>query len=132
MRFTLATALIALQGAGVLSASIEAQCGKLGVMKINKADLPAGADPNAVRLCDEHPVTTEVNVFERACYTAKTVGCSRGYCFRQCTTSTVGSWCWTALNLGVGNWINCTQDSDCSILGVCGVGTNCAACGCSC
>ena len=133
MRFTLAMGLVALQGAGILSASLEAQCGKLGVMKLDKSTLPPNIDPDQVRLCDEHPTALEQgNVFERACYTAKLVGCSRGYCFRQCGTANSGQWCWTAAVFGYGRWLDCTKDNDCSVFDACGLGSNCGACGCSC
>ncbi|GJN67949.1 hypothetical protein PLICBS_001991 [Purpureocillium lilacinum] len=33
------------------------RCGRLGVMKIDPADLPAGVDPSEVRMCADHPLS---------------------------------------------------------------------------
>ncbi|PNY30070.1 Protein kinase domain protein [Tolypocladium capitatum] len=135
MQFTLAMVLIALQGAGVLSVSIETQCGKLGVNDVDRSNLGPDVDPNNIRPCKEHPEAAAANpnsLTERACYLEKTVGCSiGGYCFKQCDPTVPGAWCWTAQNAGLGHWVTCTVDADCTVAQSCGVGT-CDACGCSC
>lgn len=67
----------------------------------------------------------------RACYDGpKQSGCDKGYCWRRCEGD--GHWCWTALNQGYGDWIQCASDADCGNKGQsCSVGGD-AASGCGC
>src|SRR5947207_513870 len=37
-------------------AALAAECGSLGVMKYDMAELPEGVDPSGIRRCAEHPL----------------------------------------------------------------------------
>ncbi|KAK4222892.1 hypothetical protein QBC38DRAFT_374231 [Podospora fimiseda] len=111
---------------------VAASCGSLGVMNVNTSDLPAGVDPNNIRTCADHPVGSAHEVLEkRDCEYGAPVGCSGGYCWKQCGDEGSGQWCWTANNGGYGDWIKCSTSSQCNTNMACGIG-DCSACGCSC
>ncbi|RDA86919.1 hypothetical protein CP532_1846 [Ophiocordyceps camponoti-leonardi (nom. inval.)] len=125
--------LAVFQVAGVLASptesSAQAECGLLGVMKIDLTKLPTGVDPNDIRKCAEHPLRHSLN--RRDCWFGDQAGCSKGYCYRNCGTGGSGQWCWSASNGGLGGWITCKKNSDCNINMSCGIG-GCKSCGCSC
>ncbi|KAK2612506.1 hypothetical protein QQS21_001444 [Conoideocrella luteorostrata] len=133
MQFFKAIALFALQCHVALSSPtdiVAAECGAMGVMKVDLADVSADVDPSAIRKCAEHPLAASPNpVSKRDCWYGKSSGCSKGYCYKSCGGN--GQWCWTAFNDGYGNWIGCQNDNQCSTNQACGIG-NCKACGCSC
>lgn len=138
-----------------------AECGSLGVMKVDVSELPEGIDPSGIRRCAEHPLgrypglapedmsdAPGLDVFARhdeadddeddlvslkprACYTAAASGCSGGYCWKQCGLRNSGEWCWTAQLAGLGSWNTCTTSAQCTTLQTCGIGI-CRSCGCSC
>jgi hypothetical protein len=133
-------------------AALKAECGSLGVMKLTQEQMQNVPDVSAIRHCAEHPLGPTagpdfrerditaikprdgglVDLHARECwYGEKTIGCSRGYCWRNCDPENPGYWCWTAANDGLGDWLTCQADADCNDTDACGVG-NCAACGCSC
>ncbi|PVH91129.1 hypothetical protein DM02DRAFT_636323 [Periconia macrospinosa] len=65
-------------------------------------------------------------------------GCDKGYCWKKCG-STDGPWCWQAWDYGngaqVGNWVTCSQASDClpaKLQGADCATCNSGSCGCSC
>ncbi|KAI9371050.1 hypothetical protein BJX61DRAFT_512793 [Aspergillus egyptiacus] len=69
---------------------------------------------------------------ERACYHKAPYGCSRGYCWKACGDKEKGEWCWTAENLGWGDWDTCSSWRDCGVKTYsCGRGCP-FSCGCSC
>lgn len=142
--------------AAAAEAALVAECGELGVMKVDASELPDGIDISQVRHCAEHPLgrspglspsgTTEAHerrdasaealeelssLEPRSCYTAATHGCSGGYCWKQCGLLNTGEWCWTATLAGLGTWTSCKSDAECSTLQSCGIGV-CKACGCGC
>ncbi|KZZ99713.1 hypothetical protein AAL_02285 [Moelleriella libera RCEF 2490] len=109
-------------------------CGSLGVM--NTTSLPEGVDPDKVRVCAEHPLSSAVkesvhDEHKRWCWEGRPVGCSGGYCFKSCAQPGSGEWCWTAKEQGFGDWATCGEDEHCSVGFACGAG-GCASCGCSC
>ncbi|OTA62422.1 hypothetical protein K449DRAFT_382417 [Hypoxylon sp. EC38] len=121
-------------------AAPNSDCGDLGF--VNKAELPEGVDPSAVRTCNEHPLGNDNtgvskrdptgDLFKRECWYGKSVGCTKGYCWKTCGN---GPWCWTARNGGFGDWYTCGRDSDCKTSFACGQsagGKECKSCGCSC
>lgn len=132
-------------------AALVAECGDLGVMRVDVSQLPDGINPADVRRCADHPLgrspsmapasssdlqerDTEddlVSLKPRACYTKQTYGCDQGYCWKQCGLLNTGEWCWTATVAGLGTWASCNKDTDCSTLLSCGIGV-CKACGCGC
>lgn len=67
-------------------------------------------------------------LFEDLCIFGKSLGCSDGYCWRTCDKL---KWCWTAEDLGTGDWLSCSSDSDCFEADSCGEG-DCDDCGCGC
>lgn len=76
---------------------------------------------------------------ERACVTPYTSGCSDGFCWTSCQDFPyerveTGKWCWLAHYYGKGDWATCNTWEDCEKDPTtwCGVGDNCASCGCSC
>lgn len=72
---------------------------------------------------------------KRECWHGQYVGCSKtGWCYRKCCDAS-GPWCWTAKGGdGLGDWLSCKKDSDCSAGATCGhsKGSPCKDCGCSC
>lgn len=115
-------------------ATLEAECGALGVMEV-----PEGEDPTLYRHCRDHPsmldptqtsprfqlgsydnVTTfdlHTEVGAQACLkNPGSRGCSKSYdlinwwCWRGCGTPSqldAGYWCWLAWNQGKGDWVRC-------------------------
>ncbi|KAL6858135.1 hypothetical protein ACO1O0_005588 [Amphichorda felina] len=139
MKFTIVT-LLALNAAGVFaSPAAKDVCGDLGVMEVDLSNLPEGVDPTKIRTCADHPSKlsseNEENsplLAKRDCWYGKTPGCSKdGWCYKSCGDAGSGQWCWAAENGGLGDWISCSSDSQCSQNMACGKG-NCDACGCSC
>jgi len=105
-------------------------CGALGIMEVDMATFPEGADPGAIRACAEHPLALSSRpIQKRKCWHGKPLGCHDGYCYKRCGAG--GMWCWTAANRGVGSWMRCGEDSECSDQDACGRGI-CDACECSC
>lgn len=133
MKFINIILFVALQCGVALSSPTDngaAECGALGVMKVDTSSLPADVDVNAIRKCAEHPVASSPNpISKRECWHGKPSGCSKGYCWKSCGGT--GQWCWTAFNDGYGEWIGCTNDGQCNTNQACGIG-NCKTCGCSC
>lgn len=110
-------------------------CGDLGV--ITSKDL-AGTAPQNSRLCREHP-NSLVNGgmgpnAAQKCWYGAPYGCSKGYCFRTCSSPVKGSWCWiTREGGGAEEWKTCSRDEDCKSGGVCSPKVSgCKSCGCSC
>ncbi|KAJ5084184.1 hypothetical protein NUU61_008763 [Penicillium alfredii] len=80
----------------------------------------------------------------------KSVGCSKGYCWKRCgepedkSEGLKGQWCWTSeisrpstqtSTALFGDWIKCSKDSDCKESDFCGMnhtGGLCPTCGCGC
>jgi hypothetical protein len=141
------------EAAAATLSAIALQCGSLGVMEVNATRLPQGVDPNNIRTCADHPANgspgpeqpqiesrddlTTANspnplLAKRDCYFGASHGCSKGYCWKACGLSGSGQWCWTAFNNGYGNWIGCSDSSQCNTGQACGIGANCSKCGCSC
>ena len=117
-------------------------CGSLGVM--NTTELGPDVNLDEVRLCREHPmgktspytqpgaVGEDKLLDKRSCWYGKEVGCSNGYCFKTCGIHGNGDWCWTAHgDTGMGPWIKCLGDSQCSSYATC-AGGGCKSCGCGC
>lgn len=138
--------------------ALAAECGSLGVMKVDMSDLPEDVNPSAIRRCAEHPLgrypglapedmsdavnaklfarddveNDLVNLKPRACQSGdKDAGCSGGYCWKLCGLAAAGEWCWTAKLGGLGAWNTCNTDKECTAVQSCGVGT-CSTCGCGC
>lgn len=141
-------ALMACQAVGVFSIPSDAdaaQCGALGVMDWNQADIPENVSRDELRKCREHP--TDAKHLEArkgfkpkpkpkkgggSCVDKGSWGCHDGYCWEECHG---GKWCWLAYTDGRGDWISCKKKSDCTgkhmSRAKCGVGS-CKACGCGC
>lgn len=88
------------------------------------------ADPDTTPAPSLHP-------FEQmACYTKASMGCSGGYCWKQCGNKIKGEWCWTANAFGAGAWRTCKRWQDCDTNNLrFGCGKGCLkpfVCGCSC
>ncbi|EFY95661.2 IDI-2 precursor [Metarhizium robertsii ARSEF 23] len=109
MQFLKIVAIAVIYFQGVISApasieDLDAECGALGVMKIDKDTLPPGVNPDNVRKCLNHPESLvrekgDKKIFERQCWKGGEYGCSHnGYCWRQCGPS--GRWCWAAEEQG--------------------------------
>lgn len=138
MKFNI-VALLALNAAGVFaSPAAKDTCGDLGVMDVDLSNLPEGVDPSNIRACANHPSSQRPESQEnsllakRECWFGKQYGCSKdGWCYKTCGDAGSGQWCWAAENGGLGDWIGCKDDSNCSPNMACGQG-NCDACGCSC
>ncbi|KHO00054.1 uncharacterized protein MAM_01977 [Metarhizium album ARSEF 1941] len=146
MRFLKAVALAAIYCRQVTcipasTEDLDAECGALGVMKLDKDALPPGVNPDNVRKCLGHPESlvrekdeqgpVHRDVFRRTCWKGRQYGCSyNGYCWRLCG-GFIGEWCWAAEERGYGPWIRCSEDNDCGEGLPCGQG-DCLACGCRC
>ncbi|EFY84846.1 hypothetical protein MAC_09098 [Metarhizium acridum CQMa 102] len=132
-----AVAIIYAQGSLSVPASPEAECGSLGVMKVDPAELPEGVNASQVRKCLGHPEGHGTGrdgkqLFARACEFKSAWGCSHGgYCWKACDDENNGKWCWTAENSGYGPWIRCASYQDCERSTPCGQG-KCDECGCGC
>ncbi|KAK5989540.1 hypothetical protein PT974_11067 [Cladobotryum mycophilum] len=140
--------------AAAVVADAETSCGSLGVMKYDANKLPAGATPDDVRQCADHPLGHNrnqepaslaplhagemsvapsgedilVNRAAASCYRDAPYGCTRGYCWKVCGNN--GEWCWTARAGGIGKWFTCNSWKDCDAKQACGKG--CPSCGCGC
>ncbi|KAL8377413.1 hypothetical protein RB595_008202 [Gaeumannomyces hyphopodioides] len=141
MRFTLATALIALAAGPASALTVDPQaireCGALGVMEVPEGE----AHPENYRKCKEHPLSLLPGgmptpsdasddslalegraadadpghrLFARACLKGDaTIGCEKGYCWKACGKSGSRQWCWMADKLGKGGWTTCSSALHC-------------------
>ncbi|OAG05650.1 uncharacterized protein CC84DRAFT_1244086 [Paraphaeosphaeria sporulosa] len=132
-----------------------------GVLQTAASDLPEGAVLSDVRKCVAHPLGRDrlkenwslppleedpaANATSpaardvqdisqaQACYYDAKYGCTKkgdtGYCWKHCGEN--GKWCWTASNLGLGDWITCSTWADCGTTTyACGIGGASGGCGC--
>ncbi|ETS79643.1 hypothetical protein PFICI_09496 [Pestalotiopsis fici W106-1] len=110
-----------------------AECGS----SENVMSIPEGANASEYRSCLNHPAgkagpTAMDSLEKRDCWFGGDHGCKNGYCWKRWGDDlTNGYWCWTALNGGNGNWIQCSTDSQCTTIVACGLG-DCKDCGCNC
>lgn len=111
---------------------VEDTCGDLGVMNVDKAQLPANIDVNNIRKCINHPEDKLHRqsargvdiVTKRSCLpdAASPYRCSYGgYCYKPCRGNV--QWCWAAANGGYGPWIRCAGNKHCSQDYYCGYRT---------
>ncbi|KAI1416863.1 hypothetical protein F5Y13DRAFT_204254 [Hypoxylon sp. FL1857] len=158
MRFNVSIALLAAQATGIFAAGAStasqataAECGDLGVMKYDQAELPHDVQASDVRKCANHPLKgherakgqgslAPKNAADsshdnatiaqpRDCSYDAPYGCYEGYCWKACGDP--GEWCWTARKAGFGSWYKCDTYKDCGTLTY-ACGKHCDSCGCSC
>lgn len=123
----------------------DTHCGELGVMRIDKSELPKGVDPQKVRKCLRHPEAIrlklktdhDMNLFEREWFTAGKFACSKhegsetGYCTKKCGNNNNTVFCYGATEKAFGEWMTCTLDKDCDVDLQCGqVGCTSEECNC--
>ncbi len=124
--------------------SVSADDCNLGVMQVDMLKLPEGVAATDVRRCAAHPVAlghsrdqenesllpmssgsfspelrsraaTSKQSSEKACIAEALVGCNgNNYCWKTCSTTGGGEWCWLATQGGVGPWAVCNTWEDCT------------------
>ncbi|KAH7345854.1 hypothetical protein BKA66DRAFT_433945, partial [Pyrenochaeta sp. MPI-SDFR-AT-0127] len=115
-------------------------CGPLGVMEV-----PEGEDPSRYRKCRDHPLSigdkqgppddgvlrppTTSSANPSCDWSTPYDQCRNERCWSRCNPLESGSWCWTAIDNGNGEWAQCTIHSQCDIDWVtvlsCGGGCGC-------
>ncbi|KAI1460256.1 hypothetical protein F4805DRAFT_454683 [Annulohypoxylon moriforme] len=151
MRFNFPALLLAAFSGSSLAATTlnraaASECGDLGVMEYDEAQLPRGMTSSDVRKCAKHPLgnsrvkgegslapedgTDDAATLQaRECYYDAQYGCTDGYCWKSCGQP--GQWCWAAQGDGTGPWVQCASYKDCGTQFACGKGCG-EKCGCSC
>jgi hypothetical protein len=128
---------------GIVAGDAVEECGHLGVMSLEGADL-AGVDVTEIRKCAGHPNerirdmappgrsrSSLLASDQLRCTNGDPYGCQKGYCWTICGNNR--KWCWIAEKNRWGPWIKCRKMRDCpreQIDRQCGRACDKCYCGC--